>query len=45
MYHYPPQSPEAETPVKDGHDHAADALRYMITNLDRGDWNVTVRMY
>ena len=45
MYHYPPQSPEAETPVKDGHDHAADALRYMITNLDRGDWNVTVRTY
>ncbi|MCH8209915.1 MAG: hypothetical protein IIB99_00950 [Planctomycetes bacterium] len=45
MYHYPPDKPEAETPVKDGHDHAADALRYMIINLDRGDWNVTVRTY
>lgn len=31
--------------VKDGHDHAADALRYLIINLDRGDWSVTVREY
>lgn len=32
--HYPPDQPESLTPVKDGHDHAVDALRYLITNLD-----------
>lgn len=25
-------------PVKDGHDHCADALRYLVVNLD-GDWD------
>lgn len=45
MYHYPPDKPECTVPVKDGHDHAADALRYLIINLDRGDWSVTVREY
>lgn len=35
MYHYPPERPESMAPVKDGEDHAADALRYMIVNLDR----------
>ena len=33
-YHYPPDRREARAPVKDGTDHAADALRYMIVNLD-----------
>lgn len=33
-YHYP-DNPETDTPEKDGHDHAVDALRYMIINLDR----------
>ena len=33
-YHYP-KDPERAEPVKDGHDHAVDALRYMIQNLDR----------
>lgn len=34
-YHYDPTKPESETPVKDGHDHAIDALRYMLINIDR----------
>lgn len=33
-YHYP-ADPENPTPEKDGHDHAPDALRYLIQNLDR----------
>lgn len=44
-YHYPPDDPESCTPVKDGSDHAADALRYMIVNLDRDDWRLRVRYY
>lgn len=35
-YHYPPDHPESLEPVKDGWDHAVDALRYLIVNLDRG---------
>jgi len=35
QYHYPPDQPESSTPVKDGNDHACDALRYMCVNLDR----------
>ncbi len=34
QYHYDPQRPFVEEPVKDGPDHAADALRYLIINLD-----------
>lgn len=34
-YHYPRDKPEAVKPVKDGHDHAVDALRYLVVNLDR----------
>ncbi len=34
-YHYDPKNPESLIPVKDGFDHAVDALRYMIVNLDR----------
>src|SRR4030095_4697418 len=33
-YHFDPKRPASETPVKDGPDHAADALRYLIVNLD-----------
>ncbi len=33
-YRYPSDRPESVTPVKDGADHAVDALRYMIQNLD-----------
>ncbi len=33
-YHYPQDQPLNPTPEKDGSDHAIDALRYMIQNLD-----------
>lgn len=34
-YHYPPASmTESVQPAKDGHDHAVDALRYLVLNLD-----------
>lgn len=33
-YHYPHENPASNTPVKDGNDHAADALRYLIVALD-----------
>lgn len=35
-YRYPAENPETLTPVKDGSDHAVDALRYMVINLERG---------
>ncbi len=34
-YRYPSDRPESLAPVKDGSDHAVDALRYLIQNLDR----------
>lgn len=39
-----PQSPEAR-PLKDGHDHACDALRYLVVNLDVARHEVRVRDY
>lgn len=33
-YHYPADRPESMAPEKDGFDHAADALRYLVQNLD-----------
>ncbi|MBX3379535.1 MAG: hypothetical protein KF805_05545 [Phycisphaeraceae bacterium] len=33
-YHYRVDRPEDLEPVKDGSDHAVDALRYMVLNLD-----------
>jgi hypothetical protein len=33
--HYPHDKPDRFVPVKDGHDHPADALRYLIQNLDK----------
>jgi hypothetical protein len=33
-YHFPEDQPESLVPVKDGMDHAADALRYLVTGLD-----------
>ncbi|MBI1373937.1 MAG: hypothetical protein GC159_14535 [Phycisphaera sp.] len=44
-YHFDTQRPYDEQPVKDGPDHAADALRYMIINLGAADTRVTVRHY
>lgn len=35
-YRYPSDQPESTAPVKDGSDHAVDALRYMLQNLDAG---------
>jgi hypothetical protein len=43
-YHYDPGEPESMVPVKDGFDHAIDALRYMVVNLDRPA-KVRVRRY
>jgi hypothetical protein len=43
-YHYPAERPESVEPVKDGHDHAADALRYLVVNLDRS-YRGTVERY
>ncbi|MBL8756851.1 MAG: hypothetical protein JNK35_00300 [Phycisphaerae bacterium] len=34
-HHYDPDRPDRYEPVKDGSDHAADALRYLVVNLDR----------
>lgn len=33
-YHYNPNDLESGKPIKDGSDHAADALRYMVLNND-----------
>jgi hypothetical protein len=43
-YHYPEHNPESTTPAKDGPDHAVDALRYLIVNLDT-PYRSTVRRY
>jgi hypothetical protein len=42
-YHYPENKPESMEPVKDGVDHACDALRYLIINLDRPGHTKTSR--
>jgi len=43
-YHYRVDAPEDPEPVKDGSDHAVDALRYMVLNLDVG-FATTARRY
>lgn len=44
-YHFPADNPESDTPVKgDGFDHAVDALRYLIQNLDK-PYKTTVKIY
>lgn len=35
-YHFDPDDQTRERPVKDGHDHIADALRYLVVCLDAG---------
>ena len=42
QYHFDPDRPENDTPIKDGPDHAADALRYLVMALDHADQRVTV---
>ena len=44
-YHFDPQRPEVQAPVKDGPDHLCDALRYLVVNLERGPSPVTVTEY
>lgn len=44
-YHYPPERPECTAPVKDGSDHACDALRYLVLNLDRAGGGPNVVRY
>lgn len=44
-YHYPQANEQSTMPVKDGSDHAADALRYMIVNHDAPSSRATVRLY
>ena len=44
-YHFDPRRPERDEPIKDGPDHACDALRYMVVNLERGSGRVDVRRW
>ncbi|NOG55440.1 MAG: hypothetical protein HND57_14150 [Planctomycetes bacterium] len=44
-YHYKPDDPDSDTPVKDGADHACDALRYLIINLDRTETRIQYGRY
>ena len=44
-YHYPADQIESLEPVKDGSDHACDALRYLITNGDRPQGKPSVVRY
>lgn len=44
-YRYPARRPEAENPLKDGPDHACDALRYLVVNLELGPAAVETRRY
>jgi hypothetical protein len=43
-YHYPENKPHTTTPEKNGPDHAIDALRYLILNLDN-PWKSTMTRY
>lgn len=45
QYHFAVDDPMNERPVKDGHDHAADALRYMLVNLEQPSGKVEARRY
>ncbi len=45
QYHYPPERERDDQPVKDGPDHACDALRYLVFNLDGRSGDVVVRGY
>ena len=44
-YHFDADRPNNEQPVKDGPDHACDALRYMLVNLEAGGRVVARRRY
>lgn len=42
-YHFDERNPNDATPVKDGADHACDALRYLLVNLEVGGGKVQTR--
>lgn len=44
-YRYDPHRPNREEPLKDGPDHACDALRYLVLAVDRADTGVRTRNY
>lgn len=44
-YRYDPNRPNTENPLKEGADHACDALRYLILAFDRGGDRVRQRGY
>ena len=44
-YRYDPTRPQREEPLKDGPDHACDALRYLVLSVDRVGTGVTTRAY
>lgn len=45
QYRYNPKRPNDENPLKEGSDHACDALRYLILSFDRGLDRVRWRGY
>jgi len=44
-YRFDPARPGNDEPIKDGPDHACDALRYLLLNLERGGGSVVARSY
>ena len=44
-YRFDPQHPGREVPMKDGPDHACDALRYLLWNLEHGGGSAVRRSY
>jgi hypothetical protein len=44
-YRYDPRNPQQEEPLKDGPDHACDALRYLVLAADRAGTGLTTRAY
>lgn len=44
-YRYDANHPHQETPLKDGNDHACDALRYLVLEFDRAAGGVKMRGY
>ena len=44
-YRFDSRRPGSEEPLKDGHDHAVDALRYMLMGAERGSAKVQVARY
>jgi hypothetical protein len=44
-YRYNPERPHDEHPLKEGSDHACDALRYLVLSFDRGCSDVKSRKY